>query len=199
MFHRISQNKGHEIFDLLVAHRSKEELEVITEALNQSTAKDPSEGDTLPVLYAFPDLKLVRKMVDFGTNMKRLNLLKCMKAYRGDKPVVQTLLEFGLDPNVEWEGQTPLWWAHEEGKTDLISLLCKAGSQLELQNKVGRTLLLEACLKGTIAEVRILLRHGAALSPAAEDLALTDYPGKGEDTKTQLVELLRGWKPQTNA
>lgn len=199
MFHRISQNKGHEIFDLLVAHRSKEELEVITEALNQSTAKDPSEGDTLPVLYAFPDLKLVRKMVDFGTNMKRLNLLKCMKAYRGDKPVVQTLLEFGLDPNVEWEGQTPLWWAHEEGKTDLISLLCKAGSQLELQNKAGRTLLLEACLKGTTAEVRILLRHGAALSPAAEDLALTDYPGKEEDTKTQLVELLRGWKPQTNA
>lgn len=199
LFHRIAQNKGHEIFDLLVAHRSKEELEVISEALNQSTAKDPSEGDTLPVLYAFPDLKLVRKMVEFGTDVKRLNLLKCMKAYRGDKPVVQTLVDFGLDPNTEWEGQTPLWWAHEEGRTDLISLLCKAGAQLESLNKLGRTVLLEACLKGATAEARLLLRYGADLAAvvegrSAEDLAASDFPGKSEDTKTQLLELLRGWK-----
>jgi len=199
MFHRIAQNKGDEIFDLLVAHRSREELKVVSEALNQSAGKNPNEGDTLPVLYAFPDLKLVRKMVEFGTDIKRLNLLKCMKAYRGDKPVVQTLLDFGLDANTEWEGQTPLWWAHEEGKTELIILLCKAGAQLETRNKLGRTVLLEACLKGATAEVRLLLRCGADLGAVAEgktaeSLILTDFPGKSDDTKTQLADLLRGWK-----
>ena len=200
MFHRIAQNKGNEIFDLLVAHRSKQELATISAALNQSTAKDPDEGDTLPVLFAFPDVKLVRKMVDYGSNVHRLTLLKCMKAYRGDKPVVQTLLDLGVDPNTPWEGEVPLWWAHCEGKTDLISLLGKAGCRLEVPNSSGRTVLLDACFRGNLAEIRTLLRFGADLKAtaegkAAEDFAVCDYPGKSEDAKAQIVDLIRNWKP----
>jgi hypothetical protein len=34
MFHRIAENKDHDIFDLLVAHRNEDELIVIRAALN---------------------------------------------------------------------------------------------------------------------------------------------------------------------
>ena len=53
------------MFDLLVEKRTSEELNMIKQALNQSTYADPAVGDTIPLLFALPDKTLVKKLIEF--------------------------------------------------------------------------------------------------------------------------------------
>jgi len=55
MFHRIAENKDHDIFDLLVAHRHEDELKIIRVALNQTEEDDPTQGNSTPLSISFPD------------------------------------------------------------------------------------------------------------------------------------------------
>lgn len=83
MFHRIAQNKGHEIFDLITAHRSEEELCHIREAMNDVL----DEPGTTPLYYAMPDVKLGKKLVAFGADLKELDIHNLIRKHNDDKTV----------------------------------------------------------------------------------------------------------------
>ncbi|CAG9319906.1 unnamed protein product [Blepharisma stoltei] len=129
MFHRIAQNQGSEIFDLLMAHRSEPEFEIIASALNDSTFADPSLGDTIPLFFALNDLKLAKKYLDYGSNINRLNLVKILASNPADKVLFQFLVENGIDYEATYEGKSAIVLALEKGRLDWIDYLKKISSK----------------------------------------------------------------------
>lgn len=57
-------------------------------------------------------------------------------------------------------GQTPLWWAAENGHVEMVKLLLDEGADVASANKDGRTLLIAASSKGQADVVRLLLATG---------------------------------------
>lgn len=131
MFHRIAQNQGHEIFDLLTAHRNIEELEHIKQALNDSTYAESHIGDSVPLFFALTDCKMVKKFLEFGADSNRLNLAKILAGNLQDKNIFSLLLESGIDVNSNYEGKTPLTIAIEKNRPDWIDLLKKMSPKLD--------------------------------------------------------------------
>jgi hypothetical protein len=84
LFHRIAQNKGTEILDLLTAHRSEEELEQINEALNQSL----DDVGTTPLYYALPDIVLATKMVELGALLENIDTATLARNFEGSLSVL---------------------------------------------------------------------------------------------------------------
>lgn len=80
-------------------------------------------------------------------------------------------LEFFLHGKIEDSGNTVLSLAAMEKTPEIVALLLKYGSDVNAQNRKGRTPLMEAALWGRVDNVRILLKHEA-------DKTLKDRNGK---------------------
>ena len=84
-----------------------------------------------------------------------------------DKNLVLKLLEHGADPNrtdeswAEVRGKTPLIFAIEHDKSDLIPLLIDRGADVNHEVFNGMTPLLKAIQLENIEAVKLLLKNGA--------------------------------------
>ncbi|XP_035032939.1 CARD- and ANK-domain containing inflammasome adapter protein [Hippoglossus stenolepis] len=91
-----------------------------------------------------------------------------LAVHSGSVPIVQTLLEKGLDPNITGpQDQHPLHLAALSDRSDLVGLLIKAGSQVNAVNQDGLTALHLAGQQGHADTVIQLLQNKA--DPAVRD------------------------------
>ena len=102
------------------------------------------------------------------------NVVKLITASgEGNLACVQALLASGLDPNAQdGRGDTPLIWAAEHGREEVVALLLgQPNINLELRDQEGRTALLLAAEEGHQGVVEQLLAGGA-------DAAVMDTEGR---------------------
>lgn len=95
----------------------------------------------------------------------------------GDLEAVQSMLEYGTDPNVaDDEGWTALMWAAQLNDTAIASALIEAGADPNLQDSYGWTPLMSAAANGNYEATELLLDAGA--NPAITDdseMTAADY------------------------
>lgn len=89
---------------------------------------------------------------------------------QGHRQAVDTLIQWGADPNVlgGWSG-VPLNAAIAGGHVDMVKSLVNIGASLELRDSLGRTPLYIASVNGYLVIVDFLLEAGAELKVEYED------------------------------
>lgn len=77
---------------------------------------------------------LVGKQSKLDATLSDLSSALHLAVHSGSVPIVKTLLEKGLNPNINGpKGQTPLHLAARCNKSDLVGLLVKAGAQVKFK------------------------------------------------------------------
>ncbi len=88
----------------------------------------------------------------------------------GNAAITRLLLEAGADPNRrDDEGNTPLFWAIDDGYIETAQELISHGAEVNLKNNFGHTSLMSAASRGPLELVEFLLNNGADVSLADED------------------------------
>jgi ankyrin repeat protein len=127
-----------------------------------------------------------------------------MAINREDIAIVNLLLRHGADPNVMRYGQTPLTWAVQHGRKDLLKTLLAAGAKVDLGANGQGTPLGWAGHRKDVEAAKLLLDAGAdpnakldADSATPLGMALSVDHGQTEEQAAPLVELLlsRGADP----
>ena len=184
MFHRIAMNQGVGVFNIIVEGRSEDELELIKKAMNQSTLVNSSIGDSIPLYFALGNLKLAKKFMEYGSDISRINLAKCLSENNLERTTIQFLVENKIDVKSKFDGKCAVWVANERGRIDLMVQILKAGGDPNGENLQGMTVLHDACLKGFDTLVKILLKNGADPKKVCKkglnalDYVYTYYPKK---------------------
>ena len=107
-------------------------------------------------------------------NARGLNGVTTLMSYvwRERKDAVQKLLDRGADVNAQdYDGDSALHGAAQNGNIEIMDLLVAKGANLNLKNKVGGTALMWAAVYGHEEAARRLLERGA-------DPSLKDADGK---------------------
>ena len=196
MFHRIAVNSGLQVFELLVKNRLAQDLKEIKKALNTATSNDPFQSDTIPLFFALNDLKLSQRYVDFGSDVKRLNLVKCFLENNIEKQSLMFLIENGADVNCKFNQKNLIWAAYEKGRVDLILMFVKEGVDVDSENSLGQSLLHDACFKGNDTIAKILIQEGAKVEKEclrglkAIDYVKAYYPKKSKGVQEKLGKLI---------
>lgn len=107
--------------------------------------------------------------------------------YNNNLEAVKLLLEYGADPNYEYEGFTPLIVAADEGYNEILITLIEAGADV---NQTGwSTPLIRAIVSGHTDIVEELIKHGADVNLMPTDgyspLNEAEYYGN-----TEIINLL---------
>ncbi|MCP3940970.1 MAG: ankyrin repeat domain-containing protein [Desulfobacteraceae bacterium] len=66
---------------------------------------------------------------------------------------------------------TPLWYAAQDQRLQMIQFLIDSGAEVEKKNQLGITPLMIACAQGSIKAVKLLLKNGAKINVASNDLS----------------------------
>lgn len=82
-------------------------------------------------------------------------------ARRGHREVVELLLRYGADVNVESAFATPLHSAVAGNQEEIVKLLLERGAKVEAADPGGRTALHVAAARGRAGAARLLLKNGA--------------------------------------
>ena len=85
-------------------------------------------------------------------------------AKHGDREAAEDALRRGADTNAVIENWTPLFWAAQEGHTEIVDLLLDAGANVNFSDPGGFTPLKQAVGEARIATVEHLLLRGADVS-----------------------------------
>jgi ankyrin repeat protein len=85
-------------------------------------------------------------------------------AKNGDRAVAEDALRRGADPNAEIDGWTPLFWAAQEGHTEIVDLLLDAGANVNFADSGGFTPLNQAVGESHLDTVEHLLLRGADIA-----------------------------------
>jgi ankyrin repeat protein len=89
-----------------------------------------------------------------------VSLLDAVKA--GKLPTVQTALQQHQEPNqTEPDGTTPLHWAVQQDRLDMVEALISAGANVNARNRYGTTPLVLAATTGNASVTETLLKAGA--------------------------------------
>ena len=92
-------------------------------------------------------------------------------AERGDVNKITSLLEAGIDPNLQDEmGRTALYLASEEGHLEIVKLLLRKGAGVNIIGPGGFRALDEASLSGHLEVVKLLIENGAKETRKAEHI-----------------------------
>jgi ankyrin repeat protein len=120
-----------------------------------------------------------------------------MAINRGDAAVVKLLLDHKADPDVMRYGQTPLNWAVQHGRKDLLKMLLAAGAKVDLGGNGQGTPLGWAASRKDAEAVKLLLDAGADPNAFTENdsfpplsKALSIDRGQTEEQAVPVVELL---------
>ncbi|XP_005479286.2 CARD- and ANK-domain containing inflammasome adapter protein [Oreochromis niloticus] len=111
---------------------------------------------------------LVAKNAKMDATLSDLSSALHLAARSGSKPIVQTLLEKGLDPNIKGaKGHTPLHLAAQCDRPDITGLLLKGGAQVNAVSQDGLIPLHIASRQGHTDTVIQLLHNKA--EPGVKD------------------------------
>lgn len=112
--------------------------------------------------------------------------------FEGDRPMLDLLLEHGVDLEVEVHGRTPLLDALHYKRPDAVPWLLEHGARIDATDGDGRTALHYAAMRGIRpAIVECLLEHGA--KPNAKDArGRTPLDFARAKSRTKLIPLLGG-------
>jgi uncharacterized protein len=89
-----------------------------------------------------------------------VSLREAVKA--GNLPAVQTSLQQRKEPNqTELDGTTPLHWAVQQDRLDIVEALISAGANVNAKNRYGTTPLVLAATTGNASVTEALLKAGA--------------------------------------
>lgn len=111
--------------------------------------------------------------------------------------IVRLLLNAGADVNsLDEEGNTPLMLLDDETNVEIVSLLIKYGTKLDIQNKENQqTALLTAAMEENFKVMRVLIESGANVNLRDEDgdsaLDITD------DEEIRQLLIAYGAEPKT--
>ena len=82
-------------------------------------------------------------------------------AIYGDLELLQTELEAGIDPDTRYEGMTALWWAIQEGHTEIIISLLDAGADIEDRDSIDNFSILDKAVgEQKLDIVQMLIERG---------------------------------------
>src|SRR5947209_1487551 len=112
---------------------------------------------------------------------------------KGDAKKVSDLLQKGKSPNVQWvQGYTALHLAADEVKTDVASVLLRAGADIRARaGKDGETPLHIAAQRGATEIVKALLTAGAKVTDLdGRKRTPLHYAASGYEGTLTTVELL---------
>lgn len=91
-------------------------------------------------------------------------------AFAGDAARLQAQLAAGVPIDCRDElGYTPLMWAAQAGRLDVLALLLRGGAELDATDAAGRSALLVATVAGQLEAARRLIMAGADPELAAAD------------------------------
>ncbi|XP_030583124.1 CARD- and ANK-domain containing inflammasome adapter protein [Archocentrus centrarchus] len=111
---------------------------------------------------------LIAKNAKLDATLSDLSSALHLAAHSGSIPIVQTLLEKGLDPNIKGaKGYTPLHLAVQCNRPDIIGLLLKHGAQVDAVGQDGLAPLHVASWQGHTDTVIQLLQNKA--EPGVKD------------------------------
>ena len=106
-------------------------------------------------------MDLAKAFIKYGSDLNRLSLTKVIFEYPNDKNLINLLLLNGISLEKLYEGKSPVWAAYELSRPDLLIMLAKAGADMNVFNSQGRSLLHDACWKGKMYYVKVLLKYKA--------------------------------------
>ncbi len=103
----------------------------------------------------------LEKLIQQGITFEDKNFV--IYAGRGDKNIVTSFLEAGMPVDVirTTDGWSPLIAASFYKKTEIVELLLEKQASVNLQDKYGKTALMQAAAMGAEDIVTILLKNGA--------------------------------------
>ena len=109
------------------------------------------------------DPTLVERLLKEGANANTVNV-QLMRpiiqaARNGSVEILRMLLDNGADPNVKYQGFTPLGIAALRGYHHVADLLIRAGARLDMKADNGFTPLMNAALMNHQRTMEILLRN----------------------------------------
>ena len=106
-------------------------------------------------------MNLSQNLVDLGKQ-----LLEACKS--GNTDEVKSLMQSGAPFSTDWLGASPLHFAAQNGHSETIEVLLRAGVSRDTRTKVDRTPLHVAAQEGHLDIVNLLVMHGADID--AKDL-----------------------------
>src|SRR6185503_15257433 len=88
----------------------------------------------------------------------------------GDAAHVRALIDKRVDVNVgQQDGTTPLHWAVDRDRPDIVQMLIRAGANVKAANRYGATPLWLALVNGNPKTIAMLLEGGADAGSANAD------------------------------
>src|SRR5260370_28724702 len=107
-----------------------------------------------------------------------VSLVEAVKA--GNLLTVQTSLQQRQEPNqTEPDGTTPLHWAVQQDRLDIVEALISAGAKVNAKNRYGTTPLVLAATTGNASVTEALLNAGADGRVSVPDAASVLIPAEG--------------------
>jgi ankyrin repeat protein len=159
--------------DLINAVKGGDE-EVIKAMLKSKVDVNSKKADgTTALHYAVHrnDLDTLKQLVKKGADPDAENVYGvtpiALACTNRNSAAVKILLDAGADANAEkWSGETILMDCVRTGTTDAVAALLKAGANPNVtENKMGQTPLMWAAAGGYSEITRLLLEHGAEVTP----------------------------------
>ena len=154
-----------------------------------------------PPLYA----AVIVLLACTGTAGAQVAIVDAIKA--GDTARVRALIDTRADVNAaQADGTTPLHWAVDRDRPDIVQMLIRAGADVKASNRYGATPLWLASINGNVKTVAMLLEAGADASSANGDgetaLMVAARTGKAEVvtlllTRGANANAKENWRGQT--
>ncbi len=116
-----------------------------------------------------------------------------LASFLGHRPIVETLLEHGANPNLAAQNSMmvmPLHSAAASRQLDIARLLISHGAQPDARQTGGYSPLHEAANSGQTELALLLLEHGADPNSSADD-GRTPWSIAVQQNRHEIVELLR--------
>ena len=160
------------------------DIETVRSLLKQGVDVNAAEGDGMTALHwaAFTDnVEIAEMLIYAGANVEagtRLNAIKplFMAAQNGSRPLVETLLAGGADPNATMStGTTPLMMAAASGSVEAVKALLDAGAEPDAKESAqGQTALMFAASFDRDEAIKVLVEGGAdaAIATKVVDVAV---------------------------
>ena len=159
------------------------DIETVRSLLKQGVDVNAAQGDGMTALHwaAFTDnVEIAEMLIYAGANVEagtRLNSIKplFMAAQNGSRPLVETLLAGGADPNATMStGTTPLMMAAASGSVEAVKALLDAGAEPDAKESAqGQTALMFAASFDRDEVIKVLVEGGAdaAIATKVVDVA----------------------------
>lgn len=135
------------------------------------------------------DMMLVAGGVNLSQNLVDLGKQLLEACKNGDTEEVRKLMQSGAPFSTDWLGASPLHFAAQNGHSDTIEVLLRAGVSRDTRTKVDRTPLHVAAQEGHVEIVNLLVTHGADIE-AKDLLRMTPLHWAVERGYTDIVESL---------